>query len=110
MLNEDQTRKVAEYVIGCNLTELTRFDENSLAELLNVDRSNIPISDLILKEKVQRSLYIIEHSDDITAEELAQILGFENTGEFIHLFKKNLLIEPDRYIFLVKNRNILKCV
>jgi AraC-like DNA-binding protein len=110
VLNEDQTQKVAEYVMSCRLPELARFNEKKVAELLNVDSSNISIEDLILREKVHRSLYIIENSDDITTEELAQVLGFANTEEFVHLFEQNLLIAPERYIFIVKNRNILKCV
>jgi len=120
VLNKDQTKKIVEYVIGCKLPELVRFDTSRLSELLEVDTSALentcgehsPVSaaDIILREKVNRSLHIIENSDEITAEELAEKLGFANTQAFIQLFKKNLLVDPDRYIFIVKNRHILKCV
>ena len=100
----------------CDLLELAQFDESRLSEILELNEADLRdredssasgLSELVLREKVHRSLHLIENSDEITTEELAEKLGFSSKDEFARQFKKNLLVEPDRYIFIVKNRHIL---
>ncbi len=120
LLNKEQSTKIAEYVISCRIPDLARMNGTRLLELFKLDcqdspgiwveDSSVSLDEFILREKIYRSLYLIENLDETSAKELAMILGFADTEEFVRLFKKNLFVEPDRYIFLVKNKHLIKCV
>ncbi len=103
------------HILGLGDGELAELKVQNLANKLGVnqtylkdlfqDDQNMTIPQFIEREIMHRALFNLEKSDDINITELASRLGFKGVSGFVDAFEQVMLIKPDKYREIARNRN-----
>jgi AraC-like DNA-binding protein len=104
--------QVANFIIGRNMDqlrdltirEITEFFEVSKVYLIKKfkDEKGITPGKFILREKMIRANSLMEHDEDLTIKNIAEIAGYSSSDYFIRVFKEQMGLAPSQY------RNIKK--
>ncbi len=98
---------MVQYVIACSDEELSVLNVDKLAQELARNRctlsrdfkksTNLLLKDYIIKEKIMRVTKVIESSDSIRIEHIAQQFGFKIIDVFRKHFKNFHCVTPCQY-------------
>lgn len=101
------SQQVVEYILTRDMEELATLSGVKIAKALHRNRSylsrkfkldqNIGIHQFILREKMHRTVFVLEKDNDISITELSRRLGFLSVERFVREFIKYLAIDPRKY-------------
>jgi AraC-like DNA-binding protein len=110
--NSSFVDRVVEFILSRKDEELATLTETAVADTLGLARStllqgfereqNMTLARFISREKIYRAFFMIENNQAISTLEIAKKLGFTRLKDFIHEFQSIFLIEPDRYLRLMR--------
>jgi AraC-like DNA-binding protein len=99
--------QVVEYILTRNIDELGTLSQEKIADILGKDPTylegefkrsqKISIPGFILREKMHRTVFLLEKQEDINFQELSRKLGFITVDHFVREFKNYLAIDPHKY-------------
>lgn len=105
------SERVAAYIISLGTEELASLTEAKIADTLGMDLADlvqtfkshqkITLDRFIVRQKMYRSLLLLDKNHKISIQELANKLGFPRIEPFAREFKNYLLIEPQVYKDLI---------
>ncbi len=105
--NHRLSHRVTDYILSRETEELASLTGSKIAETLGIDLSDlvhtfkthqkITPDEFILREKMYRSLSLLDKDHEISIPELAKKMGFPKIERFTGEFKNYLLIEPQKY-------------
>jgi AraC-like DNA-binding protein len=106
----------AEFILTCKTEKLASLTGQEIAETLGLDLSYlletfeakqcIELDQFINREKVHRSIFILDEDREISIDDLARKLGFRETQQFARDFENYLLINPQRYQEIIQHGQI----
>ena len=99
------SEQVVKCICACDIEELGSLSEDKIAKSLctlcmskNFEIDNkLPISRFILREKMYRSVLVLEKKIQIPINELSKKLGFGSVNQFACEFIKFFAIDPWEY-------------
>jgi AraC-like DNA-binding protein len=101
------SEQVVQCICACDIEELGSLTEEKIAESLGQCRFSmsekfevdhkLPISRFILREKMYRSILMLEKRTQIPINELSRKLGFRSVNQFAREFVKFFAIDPWEY-------------
>lgn len=101
------SEQVVKCICACDIEELGSLSEEKIAESLGLCRfsmskkfetdNKLPISRFILREKMYRSVLVLEKKSQIPINELSRKLGFRSVSHFAREFVKFFAIDPWEY-------------
>ncbi|MGE5342552.1 MAG: helix-turn-helix domain-containing protein [Candidatus Omnitrophota bacterium] len=99
--------RVVEYVLNCSNNEFQNLTVAKIAAFFQVNRcylsrkfkvdKDFTLCEFIIREKLSRSVGVLQEDRDITIRELSTKMGFANTNYFIKIFKRFYGTPPGRY-------------
>ncbi len=102
----------AEFVLTRKTEELASLTGQKIAEALGLDptrllesfaaHQHINLEQFITREKLHRSVFILDEDSEISIDDLAKKLGFRETRQFAREFENYLLIPPRRYREIIR--------
>ena len=105
--NSSISDQVAEYILTRNIDELGTLSQEKIADMMGQDLAylarkfkrsqKISIPGFILREKMHRTVFLLEKEEEINFQELSRKLGFITVDHFVREFKSYLAIDPYRY-------------
>ncbi|NIM13041.1 MAG: helix-turn-helix domain-containing protein [Candidatus Aminicenantes bacterium] len=107
---------VVEFILTCSVEELASLGKQKIAETLGLDPARmseafeadqrISVEQFIIREKLHRSVFILDEDCEISIDDLAEKLGFRETEQFAREFESYLLIPPQRYKEIIQQEQI----
>lgn len=101
------SEQVVKCICACDIEELGSLSEEKIAESLGLCRFSmstkfeidhkLPISRFILREKMYRSVLVLEKKTQMPINELSRKLGFTSVNQFAREFVKFFAIDPWEY-------------
>jgi AraC-like DNA-binding protein len=105
--NGKLSQQVVEYILTRDMEELSTLSGEKIARALHRNRTylyrrfkldqNIGVHQFILREKMHRTVFVLEKDNDISITELSRRLGFLSVERFAREFIKYLAIDPRKY-------------
>lgn len=106
----------AEFILTRKTEELASLTGQEIAETLGLDLSHlsetfeahqrIKLDQFIIREKLHRSIFILDEDRKISIDDLARKLGFRETRQFAREFENYLLIPPRLYQEIIQQEQI----
>ena len=106
----------AEFILTRKTEELASLTGREIAETLGLDLSHlsetfeaqqhIELDQFITREKLHRSVFILDEDHEISIDDLARKLGFRETRQFAREFENYLLIPPRRYREIIQQEQL----
>jgi AraC-like DNA-binding protein len=103
----------AEFILTRKTEELASLTGQKIAETLGLDlnrlletfaaHQHINLEQFITREKLHRSVFILDEDGEISIDDLAKKLGFRETRQFAREFENYLLIPPRRYREIIRH-------
>jgi AraC-like DNA-binding protein len=110
------SREVVEYILTRDTEELAYLTAQKIAEIFQMAPSSIfhafetdqhiTLDGFINREKIHRAIYMLDHDNDISIDQLASKMGFHEPLRFSSEFKNYVLIEPQRYREIIHRRTV----
>lgn len=107
------SQQVVEYILTRDMEELATLSVEKIAKIVHRNRAylyrkfksdqKISIRQFILREKMHRTVFILEKDNEISITELSRRLGFLSVERFAREFIKYLAIDPRKYRELKSN-------
>jgi AraC-like DNA-binding protein len=101
------SQQVVEYILTRDIEELATLSTEKIAKTLHRNRAylhrkfksdqKISIHQFILREKMHRTVFVLEKNKEISIAELSRRLGFLSVERFVREFIKYLAVDPLRY-------------
>ena len=105
--NNNLAEQVATYIVQCRLdqlveltiTDLTRCFQVSKPILINHFKKRIGTTPgkFILREKMNRAIFLMARDHQLTVKKLSENLGFCKCDYFIEVFKNHFGLPPNKY-------------
>ncbi len=106
--------QAAVFILSCLDEKLKSLTIGDVAAAVGTNRIHLcrefeieqetTLAQFIEREIIHRAVFALERDQDISIQDLAKKLSFENVEDFESKFEKYLLIKPGRYKELVKTR------
>ena len=108
--------QAVEYILTQPVENLANLTVAEIARHLDVSHSYLarkfkaerdyPLREYLFREKMIRSVYLLQNEENMTIRDLARMMGFFDAEYFAYLFKQHFGVSPGRYRSS-KKRNIL---
>lgn len=107
MNNSNICDKIIEYIQAIEITEVGDLTVKFFADKFELNytylsrafkcRQGFSLNEFLQKEKMTKCANYLKKNEEVTVNEMAEIIGFSESRYFIKVFKRYMGISPGRY-------------